>query len=226
MLLEDVDGKELVFGKYAPEEIMNLDAHNPLTQPKKDFIKTHFQQLLGKIYTPFSQDKSIYSLALENADKYKSENEALLSELRKHFFVEPCALGRDPLEVLPEITASGSGNMPADAAEKNVLTCLVRKTDDNFKSYYEHNGKSYTMERIPTINLMGIKYLLPMVGGMIDGFYEIERMAFVDNKGEPRLRLRLGEYHHIGDKWVHIYRTKMQPGELISLDYTMKMYNE
>ena len=190
------------------------------------YIKTHFQQLLGKIYTPFSQDKSIYSLALENADKYKSENNALLSELRKHFFVEPCALGRDPLEVLPEITASGSGNMPADAAEKNVLTCLVRKTDDNFKSYYEHNGKSYTMERIPTINLMGIKYLLPMVGGMIDGYYEIERMAFVDNKGEPRLRLRLGEYHHIGDKWVHIYRTKMQPGELISLDYTMKMYNE
>ena len=190
------------------------------------YIKTHFQQLLGKIYTPFSQDKSIYSLALENADKYKSENEALLSELRKHFFVEPCALGRDPLEVLPEITASCGGIMPADAAEKNVLTCLVRKTDDNFKSYYEHNGKSYTMERIPTINLMGIKYLLPMVGGMIDGYYEIERMAFVDNKGEPRLRLRLGEYHHIGDKWVHIYRTKMQPGELISLDYTMKMYNE
>ena len=190
------------------------------------YIKTHFQQLLGKIYTPFSQDKSIYSLALENADKYKSENNALLSELRKHFFVEPCALGRDPLEVLPEITASCGGIMPADAAEKNVLTCLVRKTDDNFKSYYEHNGKSYTMERIPTINLMGIKYLLPMVGGMIDGYYEIERMAFVDNKGEPRLRLRLGEYHHIGDKWVHIYRTKMQPGELISLDYTMKMYNE
>ena len=190
------------------------------------YIKTHFQQVLGKMYTPFSQDKSIYSLALENADKYKSENEALLSELRKHFFVEPCALGRDPLEVLPEVTASGSGNMPANAAEKNVLTCLVRKTDDNFKSYYEHNGKSYTMERIPTINLMGIKYLLPMVGGMIDGYYEIERMAFVDNKGVPGLRLRLGEYHHIGDKWVHICRTKMQPGELISLDYTMKMYNE
>lgn len=191
-----------------------------------EYIKTHFQQVLGKIYTPFSQDKSVYSLALENADKYKSENAALLSELRKHFFVEKCALGWDPLDVLPEVTASGSGDMPADAAEKNVLTCLVRKTDDNFKSYDEHNGKSYTMERIPTINLMGIKYLLPMVGGMIDGYYEIERMAFVDNKGVPGLRLRLGEYHHIGDKWVQIYRTKMQPGELISLDYTMKMYNE
>lgn len=191
-----------------------------------EYIKTHFQQILGKVYTPFTQDKNIYSLALENGDKYTAENKALLSELRQHFFVEPCALGRDPLEVLPEVSAVGTGVMPTDAGEKNVLTCLVRKTDDNFKHYFEHNGKSYTMERIPSINLMGIKYLLPMVGGMIDGYYEIERMAFVDNKGVPGLRLRLGEYHHIGDKWVHIYRTKMQPGELISLDYTMKMYNE
>lgn len=190
------------------------------------YIKTHFQQVLGKMYAPFAQDKHIYSLALDNAGQYKAENDALLSELRQHFFVEPCALGRNPLEVLPEVSAVGTGVMPSDADEKNVLTCLIMKTDDNFKNYFEHNGKSYTMERIPTINLMGIKYMLPMVGGMIDGYYEIERMAFVDNKGVPGLRLRLGEYHHIGDKWVHIYRTKMQPGELISLDYTMKMYNE
>lgn len=190
------------------------------------YIKTHFQQVLGKMYAPFAQDKHIYSLALENGAPYKAENDALITELRQHFFVEPCALGQNPLEVLSEVSAVGTGVMPTDASEKNVLTCLVRKTDDNFKNYFEHNGKSYTMERIPTINLMCIKYMLPMVGGMIDGYYEIERMAFVDNKGVPGLRLRLGEYHHIGDKWVHIYRTKMQPGELISLSYTMKMYNE
>lgn len=190
------------------------------------YIKTHFQQVLGKIYAPFAQSKHIYSLALENSDQYNAENDALLSELRQYFFVEPCALGRDPLEVLPKVSTVGTGIMPTCAGEKNVLTCLVRKTDDNFKNYFEHNGKSYIMERIPTINLMGVKYLLPMVGGMIDGYYEIERMAFVDNKGVPGLRLRLGNYHNIGDKWVHIYRTKMQPGELISLDYTMKMYNE
>lgn len=190
------------------------------------YIKTHFQQVLGKIYAPFAQNKHIYSLALENSDQYNAENDALLSELRQYFFVEPCALGRDPLEVLPKVSTVGTGIMPTCAGEKNVLTCLVRKTDDNFKNYFEHNGKSYIMERIPAINLMGVKYLLPMVGGMIDGYYEIERMAFVDNKGVPGLRLRLGNYHNIGDKWVHIYRTKMQPGELISLDYTMKMYNE
>lgn len=193
----------------------------------EDYIKTHFQQLLGKIYTPFERDKNIYSLALEVDEKYKDDNMALLRELRKYFYVEPCELGRDPLDVLPQVTTSINVDaLGAEAYNKNVLTCLVRKTDDNFKSYYKHVGKTYTMERIPPINLMGIKYLLPMVRGMIDGYYEIERMAFVDNNGTPGLRLRLGEYHSIGNEWVHIYRTKMQPGEVISLDYILKMYQE
>ena len=191
-----------------------------------EYIKTHFQQTLGKIYTPFAQDQNVYSIALENDEKYQAENEALLSQLRQHFFVESCALGRDPLEVLPKVVATGVGALPPGSSEKNVLTCLVRKMDDNFKNFYERKGKTYTMERLPTINLMGVKYLLPMVAGMIDGYYEIERMAFVDHKGATGLRLRLGKYHNIGDQWVQIYRTKMQPGELISLDYTMKMYNE
>lgn len=191
-----------------------------------EYIKTHFQQTLGKIYTPFAQDQNVYSLALENDEKYQAENEALLSQLRQHFFVESCALGRDPLEVLPKVVATGVGALPPGSGEKNVLTCLVRKMDDNFKNFYERKGKIYTMERLPTINLMDVKYLLPMVAGMIDGYYEIERMAFVDHKGATGLRLRLGKYHNIGDQWVQIYRTKMQPGELISLDYTMKMYNE
>lgn len=191
-----------------------------------EYIKTHFQQTLGKIYTPFAQDQNVYSLALENDEKYQAENEALLSQLRQHFFVESCALGRDPLEVLPKVVATGVDALPPGSSEKNVLTCLVRKMDDNFKNFYERKGKTYTMERLPTINLMGVKYLLPMVAGMIDGYYEIERMAFVDHKGATGLRLRLGKYHNIGDQWVQIYRTKMQPGELISLDYTMRMYNE
>lgn len=192
----------------------------------EEYIKTHFQQLLGKIYTPFDKDRSIYSLALENTPTYSDENTALLQELRKYFFVEPCKLGQNPMEVLPQVavTSTGIGTLGPNSEEKNVLTCLVRKTDEIFRSYCKHAGTTYTMERIPTVNLMNIKYLLPMVGGKIDGYYEIERMAFVDNKGVPGLRLRLGKYHSIGNEWVNIYRIKMQPGELISLDYTFKMY--
>ncbi len=189
------------------------------------YIKTHFQQLLGKIYTPFEKYQNVFSLALEDNDAYKVENAALLRELRTSFFVEPCELGRDPMEVLPQVLPAGYGAQTSALEEKNVLTCLVRKTDENFKSFFDHAGKNYTMERVPSVNLMGIKYLLPMVGGMIDGYYEIERLAFADN-GAPRLRIRLGKYHNLGDKWMHIYRSKMQPGELISLSFVLKMYHE
>lgn len=59
------------------------------------YIKEHFQDVLGKIYTPYS-NKNIFSLALENDDKYKQDNEKLIKELRKYFYVEECGIGENP----------------------------------------------------------------------------------------------------------------------------------
>ena len=82
------------------------------------------------------------------------------------------------------------------------------------------------MERIPSgINIMDVRYFLPMVNGNIDGYYEVDKLTFITFDGHPALRLRLNRYIPIGKEWVQIYRVKMQPGELISFDYTMKMYN-
>lgn len=187
----------------------------------KEYVETHFRQVLGKVYTPF-EEQDIFSLALDKNDKEK--NEVLLAELGKSFVICECELGTDPKEVLPATESGAIPTMPGDADEKNVFTCLVRKTDESFKAFAEHRGKSYVMERIPNINLIGIKYLLPMVGGMIDGYYDLQRIGITEYDGKAALRLRLGDYHSIGEKWVQIYRVKMQPGELISLDYTMKMY--
>ena len=38
VLLKDVDGKELVFAKYEPENIANLDESNPLNSVERDFL--------------------------------------------------------------------------------------------------------------------------------------------------------------------------------------------
>ena len=38
VLLEDKDGKELVFGKHDPTDIINLDIQNPLSETEKKFI--------------------------------------------------------------------------------------------------------------------------------------------------------------------------------------------
>ena len=185
----------------------------------KEYIMTHFKQVLGKIYTPFA-DKDVISLALDKKDE--ARNKELLDQLERSFVVRRCSLGENPEDVLPPIESMAVKT--AASHEKNVLTCLVRMTDDTFKSFAEHRGKTYVMERIPAINLIGIKYLLPMVGGKIDGYYDVQRIAIADNNGSAALRIRLGEYHPLGEEWIHIYRTKMQPGELISMDYTIKMY--
>jgi len=72
--------------------------------------------------------------------------------------------------------------------------------------------------------MMNIRYFLPMVTGSIDGYYEVERIDFTIVDNQPALQLQLGRYIPIGDSMVEIDRSKMQPGELISYDYTMKMY--
>lgn len=186
----------------------------------KEYMETHFRQVLGKVYTPF-EEEDIFSLALDK--KEQKSNEALLEELVKSFVVKKCSLGTNPHDILPnedEIIV-----VPSGSEERNILTCMVRKTDEAFKTFAEHKGKTYIMEKIPSINLMGIKYLLPMVGGMIDGYYDVLRIGITEKDGKPALRIRIGEYHRLGEKWVQIYGIKMQPGELISLNYTLNMYN-
>ena len=115
----------------------------------KEYVETHFRQVLGKVYTPF-EEQDIFSLALDKSDKEK--NEVLLAELGKSFVIRECELGTDPKDVLPAKESGAMPAMPGDAGEKNVFTCLVRKTDENFKAFAEHRGKYYVMERIPSIN--------------------------------------------------------------------------
>lgn len=185
-----------------------------------DFIKEHFKDVIGKVYTPYHEHE-ILSLALDKADPEKN-NDQILNLLRKKFFVVPCRLGENPKNVL-QVTTGSTYKLPQNSEERNVLTGLVRKSDPEFQNFCQHVAKSYIMERIPE-NLVSVKYLLPMVSGNIDGYYDIKKLSITVHNGHPALRLRLGEYHHIGEQWVQIYRTKMQPGETISLDNTMEMY--
>lgn len=202
------------------QQDFNFYAMRPLPSVNvKEYVETHFRQVLGKVYTPF-EEENIFSLALDK--KYEKDNEALLAELRKSFIVKECSLGTDPRDVLPE--ESHVPVITTGSDEKDIFTCVVRKTDHDFIAFAQHKGKVFIVEKIPSFNLMSIKYLLPMVGGKIDGYYDVVRIGFTEKDGKPALRLRLGEYHSLGDKWVQIYGIRMQPGELISLNYTIKMY--
>lgn len=188
----------------------------------KHYIKTHFQEVLGKMYSPYA-NTDYFSLALDKKDE--ENNKHLLEELRKHFYVVDCSLGDNPQEVISNALKETPASIKAKPAEKNILTGLVRRTDGNYKKFMDHQATSYIMEKIPNINIMNIHFFLPMVAGAIDGYYEVDRIGLTTVNNQPALRLRLGRYIPIGESMVEIYRSKMQPGELISYDYTIKMYN-
>ena len=96
--IQEILGKQYQF--YAMSQHPGVDGAG--------YIREHFKQLLGKVYTPF-EDKNVYSLALEEPsavpvarrDDVEKENAAVLESLREAFYVEPCELGRNPEEVLP-----------------------------------------------------------------------------------------------------------------------------
>ena len=192
------------------------------------YIKEHFQEVLGKIYTPYS-NKNIFSLALETDDKYKEDNATLLAELRKYFFVENCGIGENPEPLIANMSSDTNytSNAIVPSTIRNVLTGVVRKADKDFSIFFEHQAGMYTMQKIPSINLMDVEYFLPMVSGCIDGYYKVEKLYFATYKDNgidyPCLKLKLGEHITIGKEWVNIYKI-MRPGEIISTNDVLRMY--
>lgn len=198
----------------------------------EEYVKTHFRQLIGKVFIPF-EDKEILTLALQTPADYaneevrarlEKEHAELMAMLEKDFTIQKdYQLGAQP-QLPPKVVVTCGGT---DMDKKNVLTGVVRENDSNRVMFDEHKATLYVMESIPTINLMGVKYFLPMVVGKIDGFYEIEKLSFgtykVGEELKPCLKLKLGKYINLGEQWVNIYNV-MRPGEMISIEHTMNMY--
>lgn len=69
------------------------------------YIGDHFQELLGKVFSPYADRDSqkYFSLALDKRDKFYDENEALLGQLGEFFHVEKCNIGDNPQELLPKV---------------------------------------------------------------------------------------------------------------------------
>ena len=168
-------------------------------------------------------------MALETDEKYKEDNANLLAELRNHFFVERCGIGENPESLVANVFSDTNytSNAIVPSTIRNVLTGVVRKADKDYSIFIEHQAGIYTMQKIPSANLMDVEYFLPMVGGCIDGYYKVEKLYFSTYKDNgidyPCLKLKLGQYISIGTKWVNIYSI-MRPGEIISANEILLMY--
>lgn len=205
------------------------------------FIQDNFHLLNGKVYRP-KADGNYLILAVMNGDEPKlwrnlgvgietisreiqSSNE-LIDSMQSHFIVgDPYKLDTDlHIESVENV---GTLNQLPQQEVKNIFTGLVRGKDKDFATFYNHVSRVYTVEVLPKyINFMDVQYFLPMVEGKIDGYYKVEKVYFGAGGGGLCLKLNLSTYIPLGDEWVHIYKTKMQPGELISYDLMMKLYKE
>ncbi len=95
-----------------------LQAHEGVDT--KEYIHSHFKEVIGKVYAPFS-NHSILSLALDKDSKI--DNEKLLAELRKSFYVHECGLGEDPEPKIAEAKAITKGI--AGNPEKNGVLMVM-----------------------------------------------------------------------------------------------------
>jgi len=78
------------------------------------YIQEHFQQMLGKIFTPYDNlgIKNYYSLALNKEERFSDDNEALLVQLKQAFYVEKCKSMDDNPEKLLEPVVGTAGRLP------------------------------------------------------------------------------------------------------------------
>ena len=205
------------------------------------FIQENFHLLNGKIYRPKvnsnylvlalmkDEEPEFWKLLSINTENVRSEirnNKELLDSLQTHFHVSsPFELETD-FHVDPIDNIGSLEELPKREV-KNVLTGVVRKLDKDFSIFIEHQAGMYTMQKIPSINLMDVEYFLPMVGGCIDGYYKVEKLYFSTYKENgidyPCLKLKLGDYINVGTEWVNIYSI-MRSGEVISMYDIFKMY--
>ena len=96
-----------------------------------EYIQDHFQQLLGKIFTPYDDrgTQRYYSLALDNGEQFAGENATILFQLKDSFYVVPCKLGDDPKTLLPEVAPLVEGiQVPSSFLTMHYLERYLDKT--------------------------------------------------------------------------------------------------
>lgn len=200
---EQYHWKENIRSKFCTEirnwlqQDFDFYAMRPLpTVNVKEYVETHFRQVLGKVYTPFSEE-NIFSLALDK--KEEKDNEALLAELRKSFIVKECSLGTDPHDVLPEerVYEYVKDAIPQKELVYRAENVFVLAVDRDSYDDYEHNRLSV---EIPLdinngmFKIDSIDYFMFIVENASEGYYRVANSRLKIKDGKLILALSLTDY--------------------------------
>ena len=201
----------------------NFFAIKPKVQDEaEEFMHDNFQQVLGKVFAPYDMHTNCMALAL-NHDADNAETFGLID---KYFYRKP--IPEQELDINPETLFSPEeqtrvhAEAPmADKDTKCVITAVVRKDDKLRDKYNIGKAEEYVMESVPAVNIMSIKYLMPMVLYDLLGYYEVTDIKF--NPKTNGMRFRLGRFFALGDSQVNV-AGKMKHGELLSIRNVEELY--
>lgn len=153
----------------------------------KTYLKENFQQTLGKIYTPF-ESKEVFALALDKSDP-EGNNEALLAELRKHFFVVENSIGTNPTAPLDEKEEAEGARYPI-RSEKNGVLMVMMESFDRRSARFLPSGRL----------AVGLKYSK----GSMEIVKHLKDIGYI-------------LFHTWKDEGQHLYRVKEEP-KLVDVD--------
>ena len=109
---------------------------------------------------------------------------------------------------------------PKSIESRNVFTVYLRLSDADYEAFLNHTARKYAIEKLPTVNILEARYLLPMVVGKIDGYYEIKGLAIEDGK----MVFKLGNFLALGERWSKNISQNMRHGELITMENVHKLF--
>ena len=216
----------------------------------REFIETHFRDILGKVYAPYD-DKDVIALALDNRKQFDEENLHVLAELGEAFTIVECPLGQDPRELASAGTAAPS----ATAMHGKFLFGIVNKNrrckdghmevSKEYLAFVNREADEFVMRNMPGGDISEAKYFVPMFDGGIAGYYEIIGITFgsrkqplldddanpiLDAKGKeimvkmPCLNIKLGAYTPLGDHIAEIPKFRNWNGQIHTYSELLDLY--
>lgn len=219
----------------------------------REFIETHFRDILGKVYAPYD-DKDIIALALDNRKQFEEENSHVLAELGEAFTIVECPLEQDPRKLLSPVSA-GTAVPSTTATHGKFLFGIVNKNrrckdghmevSKEYLAFINQEADEFVMRNMPGGDISEAKHFVPMFDGGIAGYYKITGITFgsrkqplldddanpiLDANGKeimvkmPCLNIKLGAYTPLGDHIAEIPKFRSWNGQIHTYSELLDLY--
>lgn len=214
------------------------------------FLKENFSQLNGKLYRSKSNknylvlalmrgdddSKALWqSLSLRQAsiEKEIAENDFIITNLQSHFYVSDTFTLDEEL-LIDDLPNVGTLESLPEESKKNVYVGYVKSNNPDYELFLENKATSYYSGHIDIkdADIQSLEFLMPLIGGKIVGFYEIEAVTFKklrrirplkegEDGNELRIVFSLGTFIPLSNGLI-LHNNRLHNNETYSYDEIME----